>query len=238
MNTVLITGTSKGLGEGFADFFLQNGDQVIGYSRSENQVLNAHDNFKHQPVDFQKLDAIEDAITKSLVGVEYIELLILNAGVIGEIKTMTDSSISAMKKVMDINLWANKVILDTILQKGIKVNQVVAISSGASVNGSKGWSGYSISKAAMNMLIKLYAVEYTSTHFTALAPGLIDTEMQDYLCEKVNDKDFPSIQRLRSARGTEAMPNGKEAAQKIALILPALLTTPSGNYEDIRKLTS
>lgn len=236
MGTVLITGTSKGLGKGFAEYFLQKGDKVLGFSRTENKELSSQENFKHHTIDLNELDAIETTVATSLEGVEEIDLVILNAGVIGEIKTMKDSSISKMQDVMSVNLWSNKVLLDTILNKGIKVKQVVGISSGASINGNKGWSGYSISKAAFNMMIKLYASEHQDTHFTALAPGLIDTGMQDYLCEVVDKEEFPSMQRLKDARGTEAMPNGTMAGKKIANLIPSLLETPSGSYQDIRKL--
>ncbi|WP_044204202.1 SDR family NAD(P)-dependent oxidoreductase [Flammeovirga sp. OC4] len=236
MSTIFITGTSKGLGKGFAEYFLQEDHQVLGFSRSENTELIASPNFKHHSIDLENLNAIEEVIEKALEGVETLDLVILNAGVLGEIQTMVNSAVSSMQNVMDVNLWSNKVILDTILKKGIAVKQVVGISSGASINGNKGWSGYSISKAAFNMMIKLYAAEHQDTHFTALAPGLIDTGMQDYLCGKVNHEEFPSIQRLQEARGTTAMPNGTEAGKLIAELIPKLLNTPNGSYQDVRKL--
>ncbi|KXX71817.1 SDR family NAD(P)-dependent oxidoreductase [Flammeovirga sp. SJP92] len=236
MSTIFITGTSKGLGKGFAEYFVQQGHHVLGFSRSEDTTLSASPNFKHHSIDLQDLTAIESTVEKSLESVEELDLVILNAGVLGDIKTMMDSDISSMQNVMDVNLWGNKVILDTLLKKGIKVKQVVGISSGASINGNKGWSGYSISKAAFNMMIKLYAAEHQDTHFTALAPGLIDTGMQDYLCGEVNHEDFPSIQRLQDARGTQAMPNGTEAGKTIAQLIPSLLNTPNGSYQDVRKL--
>ncbi|NME66819.1 SDR family NAD(P)-dependent oxidoreductase [Flammeovirga aprica] len=236
MSTVFITGTSKGLGKGFATYFLQEGNQVLGFSRTEDTELTAHPNFKQNNIDLEDFDAIEQVVEKALEGITELDLVILNAGVLGEIKSMVDADISNMKNVMDVNLWSNKVVLDTLFKKGIKVKQVVGISSGASINGNKGWSGYSISKAAFNMMIKLYAAEHQETHFTALAPGLIDTGMQDYLCEKVNHEEFPSMQRLQDARGTQAMPNGKEAGKMIAKLIPSLLNTPNGSYQDVRKL--
>lgn len=43
------------------------------------------------------------------------------------------------------------------------------------------------------MLINLYAKEYTDTHFCALAPGLIDTKMQDYIYDLPEEKDYPAV---------------------------------------------
>ncbi|MBB6459088.1 SDR family NAD(P)-dependent oxidoreductase [Flammeovirga kamogawensis] len=235
MSNIFISGTSRGLGYGFAEYFLDKSDDVYGISRSSNDVLNAFDKFHYNEVDLTKLAEIESKVTAALEGVTKIQLVILNAGVLGKIESMEDASIEEMNEVLNVNLWANKLILDAIFKQGIKVNQVIAISSGASINGNKGWSGYSISKAALNMMVKLYAVEQTKTHFTALAPGLIDTTMQDYLCN-VNSAEFPSVGRLKDARGTDAMPKPLEAAKHIADIFPALLLMPSGNYQDVRKL--
>ena len=137
---------------------------------------------------------------------------------------------------MDVNAWANKIILDWLHAWGRRVTQVVAISSGAAVLGNKGWGGYALSKAALNMLICLYSHEFPETHLSALAPGLIDSAMMDYLCEEPDPEAFPALQRIRAARGTERMPGPREAADKVLSVLPALREQPSGAFVDIRQL--
>ena len=76
---------------------------------------------------------------------------------------------------MKINVWSNKVICDWLLKSIPEIYQIVFMSSGAAVNGNRGWGSYSLSKATLNMLAKLYAAEAKQTHFSALAPGLVDT---------------------------------------------------------------
>ena len=90
------------------------------------------------------------------------------------------------------------------------IDQVIAISSGASQSGSRGWNGYSLSKAALNMLVKLYAGERPETHFTSLAPGLIDTAMQDYLTNLPEDSRYAPLEVLKAAKGTPKMPDGPD----------------------------
>ena len=87
------------------------------------------------------------------------------------------------------------------------------------------------------MLIKLYAAENPETHFTSLAPGLIDTAMQDYLCAEVDTSKFKAVQRLKDARDTEAMPKPPEAARKLIDAFPKMLFYESGHFADIRKLS-
>ena len=86
--------------------------------------------------------------------------------------------------------------------------------------------------------MELYATEFTFTHFTSLAPGLMDTAMQDYLCdeEHILKNDFPVLEKFRKARGTDAMPSPLVAAESIIAVTPQLLNLPSGGYADIREL--
>ena len=131
---------------------------------------------------------------------------------------------------------ANKWLLDLIFASGREVKQVVAISSGASRSGQRGWNGYSISKAALNMLIHMYANEQRRTHFAALAPGLVDTAMQDYLTNLPADERFKPLAILKEAKGTEKMPDGDTCARQLMDTFPKLLERPSGSYADIRQL--
>ena len=48
---------------------------------------------------------------------------------------------------MELNVWANKELIDTLALHA-KVKQIVGISSGAAINGSKGWGSYSLSKSS------------------------------------------------------------------------------------------
>ena len=138
---------------------------------------------------------------------------------------------------MRVNVWSNKLILDWLIRRQLPVDQIVAISSGAAVNMSYGWGAYSLSKAALNHLIRLYAHEMPATHLVALAPGLVDTAMQDYLCGAVDSIAFPSVQRLKAARGSADMPDPRSTAERILGLLGGLKTTqPSGAFIDIRQL--
>ena len=66
--------------------------------------------------------------------VKHLDLVILNAGVFGKMSCIKDVSLEEVQKTMDINLWGNKLLLEWLL-KHLSVKQVIAISSGAAVNG-------------------------------------------------------------------------------------------------------
>lgn len=233
---VLITGNSSGLGRGLSDACLERGDRVYGMSR--RGAGRHHERLRDVRCDLSDLDAIPAALDALLGDVEHLDLVFLNAGAVGEIRAMTDVPLDDLRALMDLNVWANKVILDRLHAHGPPVRQVVATSSGASVLGNRGWDGYSLSKAALNMLVRLYAHEFPDTHLNALAPGLVDSEMMDHLCQEPDPERFPALRRIREARAQGTMPGPDEAAARVLEVVPDLRSFASGEYVDIRQIVA
>ena len=91
---------------------------------------------------------------------------------------------------------------------------------------------------AVNMMMKLYAADRPETHFCALAPGLVDSSMQDYLCKLPNNDDFPVLKKLQGAKNTKYMPSPDEAARLVADCIDKLsAVVKSGAYTDVREFT-
>ncbi len=232
---ILITGVSSGLGHGLAKQFLEAGAQVYGCSRREpNDLVQA--GLKFISLDLANESSARPKLERWIAGVPQFDLVVLNAAKLGQIRDMADTPLDDLRETMEVNVWANKWLLDSLFDAGRRIQQVVGISSGASVSGSRGWNGYSLSKAALNMLIKLYAGEQPKTHFTSLAPGLVDTAMQDYLTNLPKDERFQPLEILKAAKGTEKMPDGATCARTLIELFPKLRDHPSGEFADIRKL--
>lgn len=234
---ILITGCSKGLGFGLSEYYLEKGHSVFGISRSGNSKLTGYERFSHIKQDLSDFETVARELSSYLKGINNLDLVILNAGIINDIKDVRDTEIGEMKHVMDVNVWSNKVIIDTLFKASTRPGHIVAISSGASVSGSRGWNAYSISKAALNMLISLYSKEFTDTRFTALAPGLIDTGMQEYLTGLDEKEDYPVISKLRKARDTDQMPGPAGAAEIVASGIEKSKKYETGSFLDVRKLS-
>jgi NAD(P)-dependent dehydrogenase (short-subunit alcohol dehydrogenase family) len=130
-----------------------------------------------------------------------------------------------------VNVWANKELIDTLSEYS-HVKQVVGISSGAAINGSKGWGAYSLSKAGLNMLLSIYAKELPEIHFSTLAPGIVDTPMVRHIINKVDDDAFPSAKKLKQ----QHIQVPKEAAQRLISTFDKLLEYESGSFLDIRTM--
>lgn len=233
---ILITGISKGLGSGIASYYLEKGHTVYGISRSRNEDLEKYRNFHFLSLDLSDFNAIEKNLPGFIREPGHYDLVILNAGILTEIKDLKDCSLEEIKKVMDINVWANKLVIDLLFSNIGHILQIVAISSGASVYGNRGWNAYSVSKAALNMLIKLYARENEDTHFSSMAPGLIDSGMQEYIFSLPDDPRFSSIRKLKETRESGQMPTPAEAAQILALSIEKARNEESGSFLDVREM--
>jgi benzil reductase ((S)-benzoin forming) len=232
IGTALVTGNSSGLGLGLTRELMRDGAAVYGLSRSGCPEATAGD----VRIDLSDYDAIAPAMAELLDAVPRLDLIVLNAGLLGQIQSMRDADIVELRQLMDVNVWANKPILDHLLGNGIEVGQIIAISSGASVSGNFGWSGYSISKAALNMFMQLYAHEFPGTPVHSLAPGLVDTGMQQFISGEVDVRRFPALRRLQEARGTDAMPDADTAARQVLAGLEQVRKVPTGRFVDLRDL--
>ena len=136
---------------------------------------------------------------------------------------------------MNINVWSNKILLDWILRNK-KVSQVVGISSGASNHTYKGWSGYSLSKTALKMLMDVYSKDTEGAHFISVAPGLINTSMQDYLCNEVDENKFPVTKKFIAAKKDGSMKTPDQIAEKFVEMIPKFQTLENGTFIDLRDI--
>jgi len=221
---VLITGVSSGLGKALIEEYQKNGYGVYGLDRTYIDLITLYRHIYEQGID------------NLLKGKDKLDLIILNAGILGEIKTFTEFNMEELQQIMNVNVFSNKLILDILFERGVKVKQVVSISSGASEKTYKGWGGYSISKSAMRMMMSVYSKDVPDTHFTSLAPGLVQTKMQDYLCEKVSLNEFPETSKFIESKENGTTRNPYDVAEDIIKIIPKLLEIESGGYVDLRNV--
>jgi alcohol dehydrogenase/benzil reductase ((S)-benzoin forming) len=225
---ILITGCSSGLGLALSHYYLEKGFKVYGISRNKPEINNP--NFIHKSFDLSQISKIKDELSSFINDISQIQTAFLNAGMLGKIKILEELSTQEMQEVYNLNVYANKELLDIL--KHTKVKNILAISSGASKTGYKGWGSYSLSKAAINMLINLYANEMPNTKLLAVAPGVIKTPMTDYIRFEIDSEIFTSAKKLNE--GTVQTP--QETAIKIDTLINRIDEFESGIYVDVRKI--
>lgn len=227
--TAFVTGNSSGIGEGLSQVLLDEGWRVYGCSRRGCSLQGDIHDFK---CDLADLDSLEPALESLLRGVDKLDLVILNAGKNAGMKLMTDTPMAEIKNVMDINVWANKIILDWLKKSVSSIGQIILITSGAGVGGNKGWSSYALSKATLNMLAKLYSHEFAPTHVAAIAPGVTMSEMLGSHLDEIDLEAYPTLKHFVDARDAGTIQSPAEAARRLLNVRHKLREHPSGKYFD------
>jgi len=233
---VFITGTSSGIGNGLAREFVARGVEVFGVSRRDIPGLSSRENYHHLQIDLTDFEKVKQELPNFFSSQQQLDLVILNSGVLGKISCMCELEVEEMKSVMEINVWSNKVLLDALFRHLESIKQVVGMSTKASLHSSPGWGPYSVSKAGLNMLMKVYASEYPGTHFSAFAPGLIDSEIQETIWQIKETDKYPSVRILQQARFTDAMPTPGAVAPTLIEGMQKALQHTSGSFVDVREM--
>ena len=223
---VLITGCSSGFGLALSHYYLEKGYKVFGISRRKPNINN--DNFVFKSNDLSDIDNIKMNLNDFISNIADIELVYLNAGMLGEIKSSQEISINELKKVYELNVYTNKELLDILSHLSVKM--IIGISSGAALKGSKGWAAYSLSKAGLNMLINLYSKEMLNTKLLTVAPGVIETSMTDIIRYELDDEEFPSAKKLKEGE----IQTPKQAAICMDKLIQQIDKFESGSFVDVR----
>ena len=225
---ILITGCSSGFGLALTQYYIEQGCKVFGISRTNPKYKNEH--FEFIECDLSDIQNIKTSLTQSIQDIQNIDLVYLNAGMLGEIKSSLAITTQELQEVYALNVYANKELLDILAT--IKVKTIISISSGAAVNGSKGWAAYSLSKAGLNMLINLYSNEMPNTKLLAVAPGVIATPMTDIIRFNIDDKEFPSAKRLKEGE----IQTATQAAIRMDSFVQQSTKFESGSFVDVRDI--
>jgi len=185
----LVTGASRGIGRAVSYNLAEAGAHIIAVARSA-ESLNALSEEIHKeggsctpcPMDLSDENAIirlKDMISRKW---GRLDILIGNAGLLGEIAPLPNIASDIWSQTMQINVTANFYLLkhlDPLLQKS-DAGRIVFITSGAAYKCSPAWGIYSVSKSALEALAKTYANENKDNQVKVmlLSPGPIRTDMR------------------------------------------------------------
>ncbi|MCH2111631.1 MAG: SDR family NAD(P)-dependent oxidoreductase [Planctomycetes bacterium] len=185
--TVLITGTSRGIGAGLARACADAGMRVAGCARTNPAEWESPEACEIQAqVDVADEAQVVAFIEQTAVAFGNIDLLVHNAGVLEPIAPLRDLSAEQMRAHLDINFMGSFFATKAYVQhmRGHAYPGVLLhISSGAAWNGYAGWGAYCAGKAALDRLAETAQLEEAdaSLRVHAIAPGVVDTYMQEQI---------------------------------------------------------
>jgi NAD(P)-dependent dehydrogenase (short-subunit alcohol dehydrogenase family) len=231
--SILITGSSRGIGKSIAHQCALHGANVIISSRkldacekTANEINNEVGNEVAFPIaanisDESQLDLLVESTRKKL---GKIDVLICNAATNPFMGSMLDMPSEKFDKVMNNNIKSNQVLCNLVLPEMIDRNDgaIIIISSIAAIKGSPILGAYNISKAADVMIVKNIAAEFGNKNIRAnsIAPGLIKTDFAKALWEN------PDI--LKAVLSTTPMQRIGEPNEIAGVAV--MLASDAGNY--------
>lgn len=181
MKTVIITGTSSGIGLDLVKIFDLNNFRVISLSRNDLPKSNNYSsNVNHIKFDITNNSDINSLVALIKAKYNNIDILINNAGKLIS-KPFGDFSDSEFRSIYDVNLFGVVNLIKSLLPYYNEKSHIVNISSVGGINGSSkfpGLSSYSSSKGALNILTEVLAVEFESgPYINSLCLGAVQTPM-------------------------------------------------------------
>src|SRR5262245_33435489 len=185
----LVTGASRGIGRAAALALAEAGAHVIALARTIGGLEELDDAIQAKggattlvPVDLKDSAGIDRMGAAIFERWGKLDILLANAGILGVLTPLTHLAPKVWDDLIAINLTANwRLIrsLDQLLRLS-DAGRALFVSSAAAVNNRPFWGGYSVTKAALDSLVKTYAAELTGTtvKVNLLYPGPTRTAMR------------------------------------------------------------
>ncbi len=194
MKYFIITGASKGLGEGIALELIDENHTLLCIARSKSEKLMQLAAGKGCKVVFFPYDLSDHSGISKLMDdmFKYIQLteaegiyLVNNAGTIHPVGRVEDYDPDDVKIHLHLNLLAPMLLSAIFIKKSKGVSgtkRILNISSGAAQNPYYGWGCYCTGKAGLDMFGRCISEEQQGeanpVETMGVAPGIIDTDMQ------------------------------------------------------------
>jgi len=185
----LITGASRGIGAAIATRFAAEGAHLMltartvgGLEEVDDQVRAAGGTATLVPLDLAELDRI-DAFAPALAErFGRLDVLVGNAGLLGALSPIPHQDPKTWDDVMTVNVTANLRLIRALdpLLRASESGRAMFVTSGAASHPVAYWGAYATSKAALEMMAKIWAAETEKTklRINLVNPGPIRTRLR------------------------------------------------------------
>jgi NAD(P)-dependent dehydrogenase (short-subunit alcohol dehydrogenase family) len=152
-----------------------------------------------------------------------IDLLVNNAGVLGPSPqpTLASYPLAALARVYDVNVFAPLALIQEALPRLAPGAAILDITSDAASEAHEGWGGYGSSKAALEQLTAILAVEQRQLRVFSVDPGDMRTQtyQEAFPGEDISDLPLPEASvpgLLALIEGS--LPSGRYRARELVAV--------------------
>jgi NAD(P)-dependent dehydrogenase (short-subunit alcohol dehydrogenase family) len=223
--TALVTGASRGLGRALATELVRRGWRLVLDARDGARLMEAVAAFPSPDLvtavpgdvtDARHLAALVEAVGPRL------DLLVNNASDLGPspLPPLAELDPAELSRVLGVNTVAPLALVQAVLPAlRAAGGRVLDISSDAAVEAYAGWGGYGASKAALDQLTAVLAVEHPELRIYAVDPGDMATDMHQaaFPGEDISDRPAPeTVVPALLALADGDLPSGRYRAADLA----------------------
>jgi NAD(P)-dependent dehydrogenase (short-subunit alcohol dehydrogenase family) len=186
----LVTGASRGIGAATAEALARAGAHVVltartaeGLEAIEERIHAAGGAATIAPMDLTERDSIAKLATAIAGRWDRLDILVLNAAMLGTLGPVAQIDGKEFNKVLTLNLLAQQALIagfDPLLRRS-EAARVLAVTSSVGSKPRAYWGAYGASKAALEAMIEAYGQEVgnvTGIKVAIIDPGSTATEMR------------------------------------------------------------
>ena len=185
----VVTGASRGIGRATALALAKEGAHIVALARTQGGLEELDDEIRELggtatlvPADLKDFEAIDRLGAALFERWKKLDVLVANAAVLGKLTPLAHVDQKTWDEVMAVNVTANWRLIRSLdpLLRASDAGRAVFLTSGAAHHFSAYWGPYSISKTALEALVKTYAAEIATTKARAncFNPGATRTRMR------------------------------------------------------------
>ncbi|HLL29330.1 MAG TPA: SDR family NAD(P)-dependent oxidoreductase [Xanthobacteraceae bacterium] len=185
----LVTGASRGIGRATALALAREGAHVVALARTVGGLEELDDDIKKEgssatlvPLDLRDFDALDRLGASLYERFKRLDVLVGNAGQLGTLTPLGHLEPKIWDEVFAVNVTANWRLIRSLdpLLRASAAGRAVFVTSGITYRARAYWGLYAASKAALEMIVRVYAEETAKTLVKAnlFNPGPIRTRMR------------------------------------------------------------
>ena len=187
--TALITGANRGIGLAVAMAYANEGARLLLAGRSAEALLQVQSDIKAAGGDARVLtvqledpDSVRKLAEQVAAAVPQLDIFVANAASLGARQPLIRYPLDDWIRTFKINVNANLILLgalDPLLKKSDSA-RIIMLSAGVARQGKATTGSYAVSKAALEAMVRIYAVEAAGTpiRINVVNPGPTRTQMR------------------------------------------------------------
>lgn len=208
--TVLITGTTSGIGLSLMKYYVSRGDRVIAVNRrSVPKWEQTYPMVKWECLDITSFEDVKDFLRELNRQGFMPEMFVLNAG-INRVDNLEGIDFATFKEVIDINFFGVMTFVAAIRELRLSHRKILAMSSTSNIVPNPAHIGYYLSKLSLKEAFRLLQTRDNQNTYQTVVLGPVHTNIM---------AGYPSLQGFQAKLFNFLAVSSETAASKIANFL-------------------